>query len=177
MGYAIFIDWGEEQRKDNYFDKWINHGRNVLEQSCSHHEEGEEETNIRYKGYCDECGVSEDSQQPMMNYLYPLECDKFSEDKILKVVNETNCTVIENAETGEYFLTLCGGGMDLSQDIALAYLILEKWIPFDLMRSVISQKDFSISKENYKILKKAILEQARDNKNFMDAVITKWSIK
>ena len=59
-----------------------------------------------------------------MNYIYPVYTKEYSEERILRVVKETNLTLVEEEATGELFLTLCGGGMDLSQDIALAYYIL-----------------------------------------------------
>lgn len=171
MGFSIRKDMTEIL---NNPDRWENHGRSVIEDNCTHHEKDEEENNIRYKGFCDECGFNESSCVPMMNFLYPLELSNFEDTKILEVINKTNCTILEDTESGEYFLALCGGGMDLSQDIALAYLILEKWIPGDLLRNTLSQKAFSISKENYKILRKAIIEQAKIYSNFFLDVKKKW---
>jgi hypothetical protein len=160
MVYAINIDWQEEFKTN--FEKWENKGRHLLEDNCKHKTQDKstnnKETNVRYSGYCEECSISEDSCQPMMNYIYPLETTPSDED-ILKVVKETNCTVMLNTETDEYFLTLCGGGMDLSQDVALSYILLEKWIPADLLTNVCKQKDFSISKKNYKILKREMIAQ------------------
>jgi len=158
MAYSIFQDMTEI---DNNPDKWINHGRNVLEESCIHMMYKEDEickedddlyngeNKVSCQGYCEECDILENSAIPIMNYIYPLELNSFDEDKILKVVKETNCTILQNSETNEYFLALCGGGMDLSQDIAYAYLILETQIPFDLLTQVISQKEFSIGKEQW----------------------------
>jgi hypothetical protein len=164
MGYAINQDMTEIY---NNPDKWINHGRNVLENSCKHHDQNKEETNIRYSGYCDKCDVSEDAGISMMNYLYPLELTDFEEKKILKVMKETNCTILENSETGEYFLALCGGGMNLSQDIAFSYVILEKWIPQDLLNSVATQPLLSLGSKKYKILAREIISQLKTNANRM----------
>lgn len=149
MSYAISHDWSE------YKENWVNHGRSVLINSCKHKDGAD------YKGYCDKCDISEDSAEPMMNYIYPLELTDFEESKILKVVKETNCTVFENEDTGEWFLTLCGGGMDLSQDIAYAYQILETWIPQDLLRNVCKQPLLSLGREKYKRLSKGIIKQLK----------------
>ena len=147
MGYSISHDWS------NYDENMINHGENVLRSSCKH-KDGVEE-----KDWCDKCNISEDSAQPMINFLYPLELSDFEDSKILKVVKETNCTVIENSETGEWFLTLCGGGMDLSQDIAFAFQILETWLPSDLIRNVCKQPGLSLGIKNYKSLAKGMIKQ------------------
>lgn len=68
--YAIRIDWMEEFKKR--FDDWENLGRNTIENACTHKEHGSD-TNMCYSGSCDECGHSEDSAIPMMNFGYPLE--------------------------------------------------------------------------------------------------------
>lgn len=158
MTYAIHQDMTEIY---NDPDKWVNHGRQVLEQSCKHYDKDKDNTNIEYQGYCDKCGFSEDSAIPMMNYLYPLELTDFDDDKILKVVNETNCTVLENTDSGEWFLALCGGGMDLSQDIAYSYIILETWLPDDLLQEVNKQPCLSIGSKKYKKLARQIIKQLK----------------
>jgi len=171
MGFSIYVDWSEEWKNP---DKWINHGRYALEQGCKHHTKSKDNTNMEYAGYCDECGTSEDSAQPMMNYVYPLELTDFDEEKILRVVNETNCTVMENQDTGEWFLALCGGGMDLSQDIAYAYLILERWIPKDLLGSVCKQAGLNIGMKKWKELAAAMVEQLNDHSDRFELDAKSW---
>jgi len=174
MGFAISIDWSEEWKHP---EKWTNHGRNALEEGCKHKTQDTDpdgETNVRYSGYCEECGVGEDSAIPMMNFVYPLECDSFDDEKILKVVNETNCTVMENEDTGEWFLALCGGGMDLSQDIAYAYLIMEQWLPKDFLTKVCKQRGLSISKEKWDELAKAMVKQLRDRAGQFESEAKEW---
>jgi hypothetical protein len=163
-------------------EKWENLGRRLLEENCKHYSQDEERnnTNMQDSGWCEECGVSEDNANPMINYIYPLELkydtddDDDDKNKILEVVQNTNCTVMLNIETDEYFLTLCSGGMDLSQDIAFAYLILEKWIPEDLMSSVCRQKGLSISKENFEKLRVAIIEQSGDYAGRFNRLKEEW---
>lgn len=152
MAYSIYQDMEEVNQNP---DKWVNHGRQVLEISC-HHKDG-----VENAGYCSACDISEDSAFPMMNYLYPLECSNFEDKDILKVVKETNMTILENTESGEFFLALCGGGMDLSQDIALAYQILETWIPQNLLREVCAQPCLSLGSKNYKKLARGIIKQLK----------------
>lgn len=143
-----FIDWHEEFRQ--HPDRWLNHGRRVAEQGCKHYSQdnGSRETNMLYSGWCEECGFSEDSCEPMMNYGYPLYGVP-DEDKILQVVQKTCLTVMENDETGECFLVLCGGGMDLSQSIAHAYLLAGQSIPDKLAYKVSTQPCLSVGKPEY----------------------------
>jgi len=148
MGFSQVIDWSNELRND--YDKWINHGRNIAKQSCKHKNKDDPDTfNMEYCRYCEECGYSEDSQEPMMNFGYPLEMGVPNDEKIKEIIDNTNCTIMENEESGESFIVLTGGGMDLSQDIALAFTIAEKWIPSDLAREVCTQYGLSISGKNW----------------------------
>lgn len=128
--FSINVDWTEQ------YENWDNIGRSLIEQQCNHKE------GMQYNGACEKCGFCEDSAIPMMNYAYPLEITP-EDDKVLQVVKETNCTVLYNRCEDRYYLALCGGGMDLSQDIALAYNILEKWIPLELALRVSTQDGLS----------------------------------
>lgn len=94
-------------------------------------------------------GVKSEDFYPMMEYAYPLE-EKPSSEQIKKVHEETGCTVVEKRSTGKYYLALCGGGMDLSQYIALAYLITENHIPFELAKTVSTQEGLNLKGEQFK---------------------------
>lgn len=150
MNMSHFIDWYDELR--NHPDRWANHGRQVADESCTHKTQDcskdNKETNMRYSGYCEQCGFGEDDCQPMMNYGYPLRYLP-DEDRILKIVKETCLTVMENQDTGEYFLVLCGGGMDLSQSIAHAYVLAGERIPDELAFEVCTQPCLSVPRKEY----------------------------
>ncbi len=139
--YSMSVDWREE------YEQWSNLGRNTLFESCTHKDGANE------KGYCDKgkCDISEDAAEPIMNYAYPLySCP--SEEQILKIVNHTNLTVMEKDE--DYYLALTGGGMDLSQDIGLAYMYAGQRIPSALASEISTQYGLSVSgKEWFKLMK------------------------
>jgi hypothetical protein len=155
MGFSIDLDWSEELKTD----KWENVGRRVIEEKCKHKTQAKNETNMRYSGYCEECDHGEDTAHPMMNYVYPLEFE-VDDKKVLEIVNKTNCTVMFNTETDQYFLTLCGGGMNLSQDIALAYIIAQKWLPTDLLQEVSKQDGLSQGGKDFRRIGRIIIEQS-----------------
>lgn len=90
-----------------------------------------------------------DSHYPMMLYCYPLYSEP-SVEEIIDVCTKTNCTVVKNNETDEYFLALSGGGMDLSQDIGLAYMLCGERIPSALAYNISTQASLSISKKDFK---------------------------
>ena len=110
----------------------------------------------------------------MMNYIYPLVCSNFDEDKILKVVKNTNCSVMENTETNEWFLVLCGGGMDLSQDIALSYVLLDERIPYDLLMEISKQKDLSVSGKDWELLRSEVIKQLGYLENNAKRSLKEW---
>jgi len=136
------------------WDSWDFIGRNVMTEYFQEHPEKAEEM----FGYeTDENGEVEyldelvDSYIPMMLYAYPIytmeaDYDYASfEEKVKEVCLKTNCTVVQKNSSGEYFLALTGGGMDLSQDIALAYLIIDGRIPASLALNVATQKNLSVT--------------------------------
>lgn len=175
--YSVNFDWSKEL-KDN-FENWKNLGRRSLEENCNHKtqdknsSENNTETNIRYSGYCEECEVSEDDCQPMMSYAYPLVCEP-SEEQILKVVKETCLTVMYKVNTDEYFLVLCGGGMDLSQSIGFAYLLIDGRIPKELISEISKQKSLSVSGKNWKFLRNSIIKELKQNKDTIKREIKEW---
>ena len=175
---SINIDWMEEFKTN--FEKWENVTQRVLREILedSEHEQfkevaerlevlGEDGNLVNYYE------ESINSYDPMMNYGHILEIEPKDED-VLRVALNTNCSVMYNTETDEYFIVLCGGGMDLSQDIGLAYVWLQKWIPQDFITRICKQEGLSISKENFKILKAAIIEQAEHYKMRFESLKTEW---
>jgi len=59
---------------------------------------------------------------PMMNYLYPLPTYRDDPQSAQNAIQKTACVVV--TAHGYTYLALAGGGMDLSWDIALAYILL-----------------------------------------------------
>lgn len=166
--YSIDVDdWQNE--------KWNQLGRSIIEESCTHKtEESGDETSMRYAGYCEECEFHEDSGYPMMNYAYPLPFCPDNE-KILEILKRTNLTVVENQDTEEYFLALTGGGMDLSQDIALAYLIAQNRIPHPLAQGVNKQPCLSVGKKDFLFIAREIKKQLKFNIQYDKENIKEWS--
>jgi len=172
--YAIHVDdWNGEH--------WYNHGYIVmrelmLTEGTPQHEKALE----RAKG----CGfdleevVDEfaEDHTPMMLYAYPLEFEP-SEDEIAEVCERTACTVMENEETGEFFLALCGGGMNLSQDVALAYNIVQTWLPISLLENVSKQKGLSKDGEDFEQIRKIIIEQAKMEGEKLLRLAEDWTLE
>ena len=142
MSYSINVDWGDQ------YERWENCGRSLINAKC------ECDEGVNYSGYCEKCEISEDDNEPMMNYAYPLETTPNDED-IIEVCEKTCCTVMYNIEEDCHYIALCGGGMDLSQDIALAYNILEKWIPLELALQVSTQDGLSKYGKNFRRVMRA----------------------
>jgi len=150
--YAISVDdWG---------DTWEYVGRDVMYSYYEAHPkvaeaEGYELDEEGKVNYLDELA---DREYPMMLYAYPLEFDELEDDKIIRICTETNCTVVRDAKTDSLFLALTGGGMDLSQDIALAYIIAQKWVPFALALAVSTQPNLSKHGKAYRKVMRGIVD-------------------
>ncbi len=142
-GYSIQVDWSEE------FENWENIGQGYIREFYEEHpEEAEKDGHDLKDGQVEYLDEVVDDWQPMMNYAYPLQCDPTlfddGKEKILRVCRETCLTVMYRDSENEYYLALCGGGMNLSQSIARAYQILETWIPIALLREVSKQAELSV---------------------------------
>lgn len=125
--YAINVDWREEYENWNFIGQHL------------YNEKHEEEEDF-YED--NEVGI------PVMNYAYPLN-GRPNDEQILDIVENTACTVVERESDGMFFLALTGGGMDFSQDIALAYQKASEPIPLALCRNVSTQVGLTISREEY----------------------------
>ena len=51
-------------------------------------------------------GLENDDYVPIYNYAYPLDLRSLDEDKIVKICDETNCTVVLNCEDDLLYLAL-----------------------------------------------------------------------
>lgn len=132
-----------------------------------------------YQG-CPCCEDDSGNLAPMMNFIYPLDYKGFIEGdegkaKRVKIASETNCVCVYKEDTDEWFLTLTGGGMDLSPSIAYAYVIAQKWLPVDLLQELSPGwcKD-SLSEEHFKELREICIEQTtREADKFVEKSL-KW---
>jgi hypothetical protein len=162
--YSINVDWQEE------FEEWENIGASTMREFYeAHPKEAEKDGHDVENGEVTYLDEVIDDWQPMMNYAYPLACDptRNGNEAIIKVCRETCLTVMYRDSDETYYLALCGGGMDLSQSIAYAYLILESWIPLALLRAVCKQPELSVHGKNWlKMARRINLQLRMEIKSF-----------
>ena len=165
--YAINVDWSAE----NSFEKWEQVGQDIMRNFYA-----ENPDEVAKEGYEIDSDHIDDAIDelvehhfPMMNYAYPLQTTP-SEDKIIEICRTTNLTVVKDNEDDTYYLALTGGGMDLSQDIALAYIIAETWLPLDLLRNVCTQPNLSVHGKNWlKVARQIRRQEMMEIKNFQNS--------
>lgn len=89
---------------------------------------------------------------PMMNYRYPLphfDDKHHSDEDIKKALDRAGAvTLIEDLKTGEKYLALTGGGMDLSWNIVKGYINLGFAPPAHFCRDLPSFAGEKLSVEN-----------------------------
>ena len=158
--YSISVDWQEE------YEHWENIGASYMREFYEEHPKEAAEMGYEVEdgevSYLDELLAS---YEPMMNYAYPLQRDPTISDdgkeKIIRVCRETNLTVMYKEDEDSYYLALTGGGMDLSQDIARAYQIMETWIPVSLLSDVCKQPELSVHGKAWLEMAKEIRRQTK----------------
>lgn len=128
-----------------------------------------------YQG-CPCCEDDSGYLAPMMNYLYPLDYQGLVTQEIQIELAQTNCMLVEENSTGNYFLVLNGGGMDLSPSIAYAYFKAQKWLPLDLLHEIKAGwvKD-SLSSEKFEELKAVIVEQLQSQISRTQEKYEEWN--
>ena len=116
-------------------------------------------------GECEEnneSGLSGDDYIPMMLYAYPLyDCP--SDEQIFQIHKKTCLTIVKNIESEEYYLALCGGGMDCSQDVGMAYIIAEDHIPYALAQQVCRQPNLTQHGKDFRLVMKYCQDVMKSN--------------
>lgn len=166
--YSIHVD-------DWNIENWEFTGRDLMyaamdEKGTEQHKEALERANGCGCELEDVIGEFADENIPMMLYAYPLY-DRPSDEQIIEISEDTACTVVMNNGTEDYFLALCGGGMDLSQDIALAYIIAQGHIPDSLALNVSTQEGLSKYKDEWKKVMSGCKDSLKSATNSYDVQI------
>jgi len=110
-------------------------------------------------------GIEGDDYIPIYNFAYPLGLSALDDGKIERICNETNCTVVCNQDEDSLYLALCGCGMDLSQDIALAYMIAYSYgdteygrIPRHMLFDVYKSGALSVGQEKFERIREKLID-------------------
>jgi len=110
-------------------------------------------------------GIEGDDYIPIYNFAYPLGLNALDEDKIERICNETNCTVVYSDAENSLYLALCGCGMDLTQDIALAYMIAYSYgeaeygrIPRHMLFDVYKSGALSVGQEKFERIREKLID-------------------
>ena len=144
-----YVDWSKAFNGD----EWECLGRQVMEErrGCWSDENPE--------------GIEGDDYIPIYNFAYPLDLSILDEGKIERICTETNCTVVYSHEEDALYLALCGCGMDLSQDIALAYMIAYSYgeeeygrIPRHMLFDVYKSGALSVSLEQFQHIREKVIK-------------------
>ncbi len=172
-GYSISVDWSEE------FEGWENIGQSYLREFFEEHpKEAEKEGYELQDGEVEHLDELLGSYEPMMNYAYPLQCDPTlfddGRERVIRVCRETNLTIMYREADDCYYLALTGGGMDLSQDIARAYQILENWLPVALLGEVCKQPELSIHGDAWLEMAKQIQKQIGMEIDRLQSNLKQW---
>lgn len=186
MVTAISFDWSENYDENGqsrfnldcpnteHHEKYGYHWETKYESTTP--AKGEEgETCEPYQG-CPCCEDDSGNLAPMMNYIYPLDYQGLITQQTRIELAQTNCILVEEESTGDYFLTLTGGGMDLSPSIAYAYYKAQKWLPSAFLQEIKAGwcKD-SLGKKEFEELKAVIVEQLQMEKSKVEEKFKEWN--
>lgn len=94
-------------------------------------------------------GRLETSGPPVFNYGYPLP-DRLDTDAAAEALVDLPMVVVEDCDTGDKYLVLSGGGMDMSWEIAASFLALGYRPPAHL--DLPAMAGYTLTKERRRIL-------------------------
>lgn len=164
--FSVCIDWDEEWKRDDYLDRWVNHGRNVMQELASNdYDRFRRLGNDRIVEFRK---LEWDHRLPLMNYCYPL-FRLPSEEQIIQICSRTCLTVMENRMTGEVLLVVSRPCLLLSQDIALAYLLAGQRIPISLALIVSKEYGLSWRGDDWFKIAKACQKELEENEYLQSA--------
>jgi len=152
---GYFVDWSAEYDEEIEEGDWEFVSRDAMLEKYGEYSEDNED------------GLEGGEDFPVFDWVYPLTVfGEISKEKLIRVHEETVCTVVYNVPSGEYCLALCACGANYSQDIALAYMIMyarydEDYgnIDWSYLDSVSIRHRLSITEEKYQILLRTLNHQ------------------
>lgn len=116
-------------------------------------------------------GLKEENGVADFNFVYPLNLRSLDETKIIRICEETHCSVVYHEGEQALYLALCDTGRDRSQNIALAYMIAyakddQEYgrIPSQILFEVFRLGPLSVSKEQYTAICQKLAEGLRRQK-------------
>lgn len=184
MTFAISFDWSKNYSED---------GESRFNLDCpntEHHEKYGRDWETTYEATqdlngekcepyegCQCCEDDSGNLAPMMNFIYPLDYQGLvTKEKQIELA-QTNCILVQENETDDYFLTLTGGGMDLSPSIAYAFMIAQKWLPLDLINELNpGWCKCQLSEKKFKQLRNIIREQLNSEISRFKEKKQKWDL-
>lgn len=98
----------------------------------------------------------QDGYYPIMNYVHVLQ-HKPTEEDILDIAKNARNMVVIQDEHENYLLGLSGGGMDFSEEIAYAYMVIDREVPKCFR--IDEKKSYCLNDEAHKRLVDFIKEQ------------------
>ena len=163
-----YVDWWKALNSN----EWVCIGQQIMEGKKGYWSEDNPE------------GITGDDYLPMYNFAYPLGLSSLDDETIIKVCQETSCTVVYNTDEDALYLALCGCGMDMSQDIALAYMIAYAYnnegygrLPDHMLFDVYRSGALSVSREAFGIIKQKLVEGFQGLKQRCEYEMTQLAAK
>ena len=114
-----------------------------------HYNELDDEEKMEYIRDSEEFYGLKEDYYPIVNYVHLLQ-QKPREEGILKIHSNAPNTVVIEDNMGNHYIGLSGAGMDFSEEIAYAYMVVDNCVPPGF--SVDEDSNYSLKKEAHKEL-------------------------
>ena len=130
-----------------------------------------------YKG-CPYCMDDTGRIQIANYYIHKVNKCKMPTDTRLMVLKDTECAIIQEITSGDWYIALTTSGMDLSHEIVRAYQIIGEYVPLYILDGFyIRNLKHVISDEKVEVIRQHVLDSALYYENVAEDVLNEWSQK
>ena len=163
MSYTITVRNLENKFFNENDEAWQNLTQNLIYNNddilkCLYEDRGyadefyselEEEEKAEYIRETDAFYQIEESFNPSFDYIHVLQYEATSE-QVLKIFQNAPGVIIIEDDSDNFYIGLSSGGTDLSEELAYAYMIIDRCIPPGFR--IDKDSNFSLKKEAHKEL-------------------------
>ena len=163
MSYAILVEDIVSKFWDNEEGTWENLTWNLIAEDDEalralyenagyddvYYDELDNEEKLEYIRDSDAFHELAEGYYPMMNYVHVLQSEPIWED-VLKVYKNAPNIVLLKDDMDNCYIGMTGAGMDFSEEIAYAYMVVDRCVPPGF--TIDEDSNYSLKKEAHKEL-------------------------
>ena len=115
---------------------------------------------------------------PVSTTLYMVDEDYYCNREMrIAVASQTSCVLLQDEDLGKWGIGLRRSNKDMTYDITYAYMLVQKWLPVDILLTLRSKREYvekSLTPEKFERLRDTVFEQCENTIGSLDTIKEKW---